>query len=60
MSAIIIGVMPIAIAGAIFMLNPTYISTLFSDPLGLMMFGIATVMMMIGIIALAKIVQVKI
>lgn len=60
MSAVIIGIMPIAIAGAIFMLNPEYIGTLFSDPLGLMMLGTAAVMMMIGIIALVKIVQVKI
>jgi tight adherence protein B len=60
MSAVIIGIMPIAIAGAIFMLNPEYIGTLFSDPLGLMMLGTAAVMMMIGIVALVKIVQVKI
>ena len=60
MSAVIIGIMPIAIAGAIFMLNPDYISTLFSDPLGLIMVGTAVVMMIIGIIALVKIVQVKI
>lgn len=60
MSAVIIGIMPIAIAGAIFMLNPEYIGTLFSDPLGLMMLGTSAVMMMIGIIALVKIVQVKI
>lgn len=60
MSAVIIGIMPIAIAGAIFMLNPEYIGALFSDPLGLMMLGTAAVMMMIGIISLVKIVQVKI
>lgn len=60
MSAVIIGIMPIAIAGAIFMLNPEYIGILFSDPLGLMMLGTVAVMMMIGIIALVKIVQVKI
>jgi tight adherence protein B len=60
MSALVIGIMPIAIAGAIFMLNPEYIGTLFSDPLGLMMFGTASAMMIIGIFALTKIVQVKI
>ena len=53
MSAVIIGIMPIAIAGAIFMLNPDYIGTLFSDSLGLMMFGTASVMMIIGIFALS-------
>lgn len=60
MSAVVIGILPVAIAAVMFVLNPSYIGSLFSDPLGLMMVGIATGMMLLGAFLLTRIVKVKI
>lgn len=60
MSAVVIGILPIAIAGAMFVINPDYIGSLFSDPLGLMMVGIAAGMMLLGAFLLTRIVKVEI
>jgi len=60
MSAVIIGILPIAIAAVMFVLNPSYIGSLFSDSLGLMMVGVATGMMLLGAFLLTRIVKVKI
>ena len=49
----------VAIAGAMFVLNPGYIGTLFQNPLGLMMVGVAVVMMLFGAFLLTQIVKVK-
>lgn len=59
-SAVVIGILPVAIAGAMFVLNPGYIGTLFQNPLGLMMVGVAVVMMLFGAFILTRIVKVKI
>lgn len=60
MSAVIIGILPLAVAGMIFIMNPDYITVLFNDPLGLVMMATAGVMMLIGIFTLYKIVNIKI
>jgi len=60
MSAVVIGILPLVIAGAMFLLNPSYIGLLFSDPLGLMMVGAAGAMMLLGAFLLSRIVKVKI
>ena len=60
MSAVVIGIMPVAIAAVMFVLNPSYIGSLFSDPLGLMMVGVAAGMMLLGAFLLTRIVKVKI
>ncbi|CZQ80884.1 type ii secretion system (t2ss) protein f [Trichococcus palustris] len=59
MSAVVIGILPVAIAAVIFMFNPEYIGTLFTEPLGLMMLGVAVGMILVGAFALTKIVKVK-
>lgn len=59
MSAVVIGILPVAIAVVMFMLNPEYIGTMFTDPLGMMMLGVAAGMMLIGAFALTKIAKVK-
>lgn len=59
-SAVVIGILPVAIAGVMFILNPGYIGTLFSDPLGLMMVGMAVAMILLGAFFLTRIVKVKI
>ncbi|CZR10343.1 type II secretion system F family protein [Trichococcus ilyis] len=60
MSAVIIGVLPIAIAAAMFVINPAYIGKLFQDSMGLMMLGIAGAMIFFGAFILTRIVKVKI
>lgn len=60
MSAIVIGILPLAVAGLIFMMNPDYIGVMFSDPLGIVMMVSAGVLMLIGIFALYKIVNIRI
>ena len=60
MSAVIIGILPVAIAVVMFVFNPGYIGSLFSDPLGLMMVGGAAGMMFLGAFLLTRIVKVKI
>jgi tight adherence protein B len=60
MSAVVIGILPVAIAAVMFVLNPSYIRSLFLDPLGLMMVGVATGMMLLGAFLLTRIVKVKI
>jgi tight adherence protein B len=60
MSAVVIGILPVAIAVVMFILNPGYIGTLFTDPLGLMMVGIAGGMILLGAFFLTRIVKVKI
>ena len=60
MSAVIIGIMPVTIAAVMFVLNPSYIGSLFSNPLGLMMLGVAGAMILLGAFLLTRIVKVKI
>jgi tight adherence protein B len=60
MSAVVIGILPVAIAVVMFILNPGYIGTLFTDPLGLMVVGIAGAMILLGAFFLTRIVKVKI
>lgn len=59
-SAIVISVLPLGIGIILFFMNPEYIGTLFTDPLGLAMVGAAGVMMLLGFIALYKIVHIKV
>lgn len=59
-SALIIGVLPIAIAVILFMMNPEYMMVLFTDPLGLIMVFAAIGMMLFGVFALYKIVNIKV
>ena len=60
MSAVVIGLLPVAIAAVMFVLNPSYIGSLFTDPLGLMMVGVAGAMILFGAFILTRIVKVKI
>ena len=60
LSALIIGFLPIGIGLVISIMNPEYIAVLFQEPLGLMMVTGATVMLLIGIFALYKIVNIKV
>lgn len=59
MSAVVIGIFPVVIAGAMFFLNPNYIGSFFTDPLGLIMVGVAAGMILLGAFILTRIVKVK-
>lgn len=59
-SALVITLLPIAIAAVIFFLNPSYISTLFTTVIGVVMVAAAVIMEIVGVILLKKIVNIEI
>ncbi|MDF2610566.1 MAG: Type secretion system domain protein [Lachnospiraceae bacterium] len=59
-SAVIVSIMPIAIASIIAILNPTYIGVLFNHTIGIIILAISGIMQVTGIILLRKIVNIDI
>jgi tight adherence protein B len=59
-SAFILTILPFAIAGCIFLLNPAYIEVLLREPVGQMMLLAAGVMMLMGIYIMRKMVDIKV
>ncbi len=57
LSAIIISLLPIMIALALSVINPRYIGVLFTNILGLVMVGMAVIMMIIGIYIMMRLVK---
>ncbi|MBR0575270.1 type II secretion system F family protein [Proteiniclasticum sp. BAD-10] len=60
LSAVIISMLPIAIALILSLLNPAYISKLFTTALGLVMLVLASILMFIGILLLSKLVKLEV
>jgi tight adherence protein B len=60
MSAWILGLLPFAVAGMLVLLNPTYVSALWTDPLGVKLLWTALVMIVIGVIWLKKVIRIHI
>ena len=60
LSMMILILLPFGIIGALLMVNPKYIMTLFTDPVGKMMCAGALIMMAIGAIVMKKIVQIEV
>jgi tight adherence protein B len=60
LSAAILIILPFALAGIMFFVNPGYLGALFSTSMGLTMLGIAGVLMVIGIVWLKKIVTIDV
>lgn len=58
-SGIIIGALPFALAGFIYVINPKYMMTLFTHPLGLAMVAYALVSMAVGMAMVWKIVNIE-
>jgi tight adherence protein B len=56
-SAIIIGAMPEAVIGLIYITSPKYISLLFTDPMGHLILGAAAIWMSIGIFVMRRMVN---
>jgi tight adherence protein B len=59
-SAYILLALPFFLAYTMYLLNPAYISTLFTDPIGHFMLGGACVMMIIGAIVMKRMVDIKV
>lgn len=59
-SGFIICLLPVGLGFAIFTLNPTYIMTFFTEPLGLMMLGLCVIMQAIGIYFIRKIIRIEV
>lgn len=60
MSALVVGLLPLGIAGAIAVISPGYMDPLFTDPRGQILLGIMVVMMITGMYLLKKITEVSI
>ncbi|WP_163970647.1 type II secretion system F family protein [Oceanobacillus halotolerans] len=60
LSGIIIGILPVALGLIIYVINPAYMTTLFTNPIGLMMVGVALVSGVIGFILVQKITTIEV
>lgn len=60
MSGYVLAVLPIAVGSIIYMVNPAYISLLFTNPLGRMMLFTAIAMQLIGFIWIRRIINIEI
>jgi tight adherence protein B len=60
LSAVILGALPFLMAGVLFIIQPKYIKTLFTDPIGQKMLIFGLVAMTLGIISMKKIIRIKI
>jgi tight adherence protein B len=59
-SAVILTILPVAIAVVMFFLNRAYIETLFKDPVGQIMVGAAVVMMILGVFVMKRMVIIEV
>ena len=60
LSAIIISLLPPAVAFLLFIMNPEYIQLLIEEPIGLVLIGVAILLQIIGIIITRKIVDIDV
>jgi tight adherence protein B len=60
MTAVILSLLPLCVAGAIALLNPGYIVTLVEEPIGLLLIGVAIILQVIGVFFIRKIVAIDV
>jgi tight adherence protein B len=60
MSAWILGVLPFAVAGMMLLLNPEYITLLWTDPVGVKLLYVAMGMIVIGVFWLRKTIRIRV
>jgi tight adherence protein B len=60
MSAWILGTLPFAVGGALTVINPTYVSMLWTDPTGIRMMWFGAGMITFGLVWLRKIIRIRI
>jgi tight adherence protein B len=58
LSAWILGLMPFALGGLLFIFNPTFMSPLWNDPVGVTMLEVTLVLMAAGVLLLVRIVRI--
>ncbi|MCX7619910.1 MAG: type II secretion system F family protein [Acidimicrobiales bacterium] len=59
-SAFVLGILPIGLGLAMFVINPEYIGTLFKETLGLILLGLAGFSMLVGFFWMKKIIDIEI
>jgi len=59
-SGYVLAVLPIAVGGAIYSLNPSYTMLLFTDPMGKLMLLTAVIFQIIGFLWIRKIIDIEI
>jgi tight adherence protein B len=60
LSGIVLLVLPFMLFLAVYQLNPSYVSALFTDPMGTKMLTVAVIMQVIGALVIRKIVDIKV
>ncbi|MGQ0442055.1 MAG: type II secretion system F family protein [Methylophilaceae bacterium] len=60
MSAWVLGLLPFAVGAVISVVNPKYMSTLFTDPVGLKMVGAGAVMIILGVLWMRSIIRIRV
>ena len=60
LSAVVLTLMPFAVAGALYIVNKKYIMTLFTEHVGKVMCGVALVLMVIGAFVMSRIVNIEV
>lgn len=60
LSGIVMGLLPLILGLALYLIEPDYIGTLFTHPVGMMMVGIGVVMGIIGFIFIRKLTQIEV
>jgi tight adherence protein B len=59
-SALVLGLLPFAMAGFLFATNPEYIGTLFTETFGFIAIGVGLILMTAGILWLRRIVNIEV
>lgn len=60
LSAWILTALPFFVAGAVQIMNPQYLSTLYTDPMGIRMVFVALAMIVVGIFAMWRIIEIRV
>ena len=58
-TGLVLGLLPVAVAGALMVVSPTHLRLLIDDPLGLDMLGAGVTLQIIGVLAIRRIVNVE-
>ena len=60
LSAVILIALPFVVGLVLSLVNPRYIATLFTDPLGKMMIALASLMMILGVLVIRKMIEIRV
>jgi tight adherence protein B len=60
MTGLVIGLLPVGVAGVLMILSPDYLSVLFTSSMGKVMLGMAVVLEAIGIVIIRRILSIEV